>query len=212
MPDLGRRDVAGLRIVAFTDNGLRTPTPATVATVEAAVTALGDAGAVIRREVPPGLDAAWRAWDAMIRADGWAWLQRLITAAGTPGMGSYATRDWLAPSVALSGAALTELLERADAIRAAFRRWTTDVDAIVCPVMPQAAIRHGESSAAWFGDTYSDVHNLTGLPGVVVRGGSTDEGLPIGVQLLAPLWREDLALAAARVVEAASGGWQRPPI
>ena len=78
--------------------------------------------------------------------------------------------------------------------------------------MPQPAIRHGESNAAWFGDTYSDVHNLTGWPAVVVRGGTSAAGLPIGVQLVARAWREDVALAAARVVEAASGGWQRPPI
>jgi amidase len=212
MPDLGRREVAGLRVVAFTDNGLRTPTPATVATVEAAISALSDAGAEIRREIPPNLWEAWRAWDALIRADGWAWLGRLIADAGTPGMGSYPSRGWLAPSAALPGPELTELLERADAIRAAFRRWMADVDAIVCPVMPQAAIRHGESTADWFGDTYSDVHNLTGLPAVVVRGGSTDDGLPIGVQLLARHWREDLAIAAARVVETASGGWRRPSI
>ncbi len=212
MPDLGRRDVAGMRVVAFADNGLRPPTPATAAAVEAAIDALADGGAAIRREVPPGLDEAWRAWDALIRADGWAWLQRLIAAAGTPGMGSYDSRGWLSPATALPGPELTALLERADAIRAAFRRWMADVDAIVCPAMPQAAIRHGESNDAWFGDTYSDVHNLTGLPAVVVRGGSTDEGLPIGVQLLGRPWREDLAIAAARVVEAASGGWRRPPI
>jgi amidase len=212
MPDLSRRDVHGLRVVAFTDNGLRSPTPATIATVEAAIDALAADGAVIRREVPPGLGDVWRAWDAMIRADGWAWLQRLITAAGTPGMGSYDTRGWLTPSTALSGADLTELIERVDRVRSAFRRWMADVDVIVCPVMPQAAIRHGESNADWFGDTYSDVHNLTGLPAAVVRGGSTDDGLPIGVQLVAPPWREDLAIAAAHVVEATSGGWQHPPI
>jgi len=58
----------------------------------------------------------------------------------------------------------------------------------------------------------SDVHNLTGFPAVVVRGGSSPEGLPIGVQLVAPPWREDVALAAARIVEAASGGWQPPAL
>ena len=63
--------------------------------------------------------------------------------------------------------------------------------------MPQPAIRHGESSEPWFADTYSDVHNLTGWPSVVVRGGwsSDDPPLPIGVQLVARPWREDVALA-----------------
>ena len=61
--------------------------------------------------------------------------------------------------------------------------------------MPQPAIRHGESNAAWFGDTYSDVHNLTGWPAAVVRGGTSPDGLPIGVQLVAQPWREDVALA-----------------
>ena len=212
MPDLGRRDVRGLRVVAFTDNGLRTPTPETAATVEAAIEALAADGATVRREMPPGLGEAWRAWDAMIRVDGWAWLRRLISAAGTPGMGSYDTRGWLGSARELPGADLTALLDRVDAIRAAFGRWMADVDVIVCPAMPQPAIRHGESNASWFGDTYSDVHNLTGCPAVVVRGGASDQGLPIGVQLVAPLWREDLALAAARVVEAASGGWRRPSL
>jgi amidase len=91
-------------------------------------------------------------------------------------------------------------------------RWIQGVDLIVCPAMPQPAIRHGESSAAWFGDTYSDVHNLTGWPAVVVRSGTSPEGLPIGVQLVAPPWREDIALAGARVVEASSGGWQAPDL
>jgi amidase len=212
MPDLGRRDVAGLRVVAFTDNGIRTPTSATIEAVEAAAAALAAGGAGVERVVPPLLADAWAAWDGLIRADGWAWLGRLIADAGTPGMGSYGSRGWLTPSRPLDAAALTALVERADDIRAGFLRWMADVDLIVCPAMPQPAIRHGESTADWFGDTYSDVHNLTGLPAVVVRGGTSPEGLPIGVQLVAPPWREDLAIAGARVVEAASGGWRPPPL
>ena len=199
-----------LRVVTFSDNGIRTPTPETVAAVEAAARALAAAGARVEQQVPPGLDEAWEAWDGLIKADGFAWLRRLIEAAGTAGWGSYATREWISPGEPLPGDKLTALIERADAIRARLLRWVEEVDLIVCPAMPQPAIRHGESSASWFGDTYSDVHNLTGWPAVVVRGGTSPGGLPIGVQLIAPPWREDLALAGARVVEVASGGWQAP--
>jgi amidase len=204
--------VGGLRVVAFSDNGIRTPTSETIVAAQNAARALAAAGAQVRDEVPPGLPEAWSAWDALIRADGFAWLHRLIEASGTEGWGSYATRDWISPGPALPGDELTALVERADAIRGRLLCWIQDVDLIVCPAMPQPAIRHGESSAPWFGDTYSDVHNLTGWPAVVVRGGTSAEGLPIGVQLIAPPWREDVALAGARIVEAASGGWQAPEL
>ena len=205
-------EIASLRVVAFTNNGIQTPTAETVLAVEAAVQAIADARAKVSREVPPGLDDAWAAWDGMIRADGFAWLHRLIEAAGTPGWGSYATRDWITPGDPLPGDRLTALIERADAIRAGLLRWVQDVDLIVCPVAPHPAILHGQSSDPRFNDTYSDVHNLTGWPAAVVRGGSSAEGLPIGVQLIAQPWREDIALAGARVVEAASGGWQKPSL
>jgi amidase len=189
-----------------------------VATVQAAAAAVGATGADLRWDVPPGLAEAWDAWDGFIRADGYAWLRRLINGAGTPGWGSYPAHGWIEPEPATSGDAMTALVERADAARSRLLRWFQDADLIVCPAMPQPAIRHGESTADWFGDTYSDVHNLTGWPAVVVRGGTAPGGpkaplgLPIGVQVIARPWREDVALAAARVVEAASGGWQRPPI
>ena len=35
--------------------------------------------------------------------------------------------------------------------------------------------------------------------------GKTPEGLPVGLQVLAPQWREDVALLVARAYEVASG-------
>jgi amidase len=201
-----------LRVVTFGDNGLRKPTAETTAAVKAAADALEDMGADVDERVPPGLSEAVAAWDGIVRADGFAWLQRLITDAGTPGFGSYETRDWVVRTPPLPGDELSALVERADAIRARLLAWLRGIDLIVCPAMPLPAIRHGESSTEWFGDTYSDVHNLTGWPAAVVRGGTSPEGLPIGVQVVAPPWREDLVLAGARVIEEASGGWRRPPI
>jgi amidase len=51
-------------------------------------------------------------------------------------------------------------------------------------------------------------HNLTGWPAAVVRCGETSEGLPIGVQIAAAPWREDIALAIALRLEQEFGGWQ----
>ena len=205
-------DVPSLRVVAFTDNRIRTPTPETIRAVEGAAASLEAAGARVQWLVPPGLDDAWSTWDRLIRDDGHAWLRRLINGAGTEGWGSYETRGWIDPHPPVTGDTLSALLEHADEVRSRLLRWFQVADAIVCPAMPQPAIRHGESNEAWFGDTYSDVHNLTGWPAVVVRGGTSDDGLPIGVQLVARPWREDVALAAARVVESASGGWQPPSL
>nr|CRL76295.1 amidase [Mycolicibacterium komanii] len=54
-------------------------------------------------------------------------------------------------------------------------------------------------------------HNLTGWPAVVVRCGTSDEGLPIGVQIAARPWEDATALAVAARLEAALGGWRPPP-
>lgn len=58
---------------------------------------------------------------------------------------------------------------------------------------------------------YTAPYSLTGYPCVVVRAGSSADGLPIGVQLVARPWREEVALALAKRLETAVGGW-RPPL
>jgi amidase len=45
-----------------------------------------------------------------------------------------------------------------------------------------------------------------------VRAGTSASGLPIGVQVVAPPWREDVSLALARVVEAGLGPFSEPAI
>jgi len=45
-----------------------------------------------------------------------------------------------------------------------------------------------------------------------VRAGTSSGGLPIGVQVIAAPWREDLVLAALSRIEAALGGWKRTPL
>jgi amidase len=87
-------------------------------------------------------------------------------------------------------------------------------DVILCPVDPYPAWPHGFTAQEGFppeGVTaYTKPFSMAGWPSVVVRAGSTVEGLPIGVQVVAGPWREDLALVVAQAIEAALGGWQQP--
>ena len=59
---------------------------------------------------------------------------------------------------------------------------------------------------------YTMIYNTTGWPSAVVRAGTSPDGLPIGIQMIAQPWNEHVSLAAASYLEAKTGGWQKPPI
>ena len=149
--------------------------------------------------------------DQLLLADGGAWVLRLLRGAGTDGWGSL---GGLAPPSKLAVEELTLAIERLDQIRSRLLGYLHDVDVIVCPVQPGPATPHGTTNTPEFfrGDSYSNVFNLTGWPAASVPGARSPEGLPIGVQVVAGPWREDLVLAAAKIVEPALGGYRRPPI
>ena len=89
-----------------------------------------------------------------------------------------------------------------------------DYDVILCPACPSTAPPHGSTFDEDIrkGFSYTGTYNLTGWPGAVIRAGTSSEGLPIGIQIVSRPWREDVALAVARFLESALGGWQPPPL
>lgn len=58
--------------------------------------------------------------------------------------------------------------------------------------------------------SYSQTCNAFDLPSVVVPGGRSLEGLPIGVQIIGRPFAEEMVLDAAAIIEEALGGWQMP--
>jgi amidase len=94
---------------------------------------------------------------------------------------------------------------RLDQFRAGMFRFMQNFDAILSPVSAISALRHGTSieDSNFRGFSYTMTHNLTGWPAAVVRYGGTT--LPIGVQIAAHPWREDIALAIATHLETAWG-------
>jgi amidase len=110
----------------------------------------------------------------------------------------------------LPGGEAVRLLADWDVFRTRMLAFMESVDIVVCPTAPGPAALHGEDVETLF--HYTLPFSLTGQPCVVVPSGRSGEGLPIGVQVVGRLWREDVAIAAARRIEATIGGWRRPPI
>jgi amidase len=109
----------------------------------------------------------------------------------------------------LPGGESVRLLADWDAFRTRMLAFMDSFDLVVCPTSPGPADVHGQGVETLF--HYTLPFSLTGQPCVVVPSGRSRGGLPIGVQIVATVWREDAAIAAARWIETTLGGWRRPP-
>lgn len=201
----------GLRVAMHTDNGIMTPTPEIMATVRQAGAALAEAGLVVVEDRPAVLSDAMQLANDLSGSDGRAWVRRLLAQAGTTDIHPWLQRR-LEEARAVDVAEFTALLEQVDTYRSAMLTFLQDYDLILCPVCAFPAPPHGTTMHEDMrrGFSYTGAYNLTGWPGAVVRGGTSPAGLPIGVQVVARPWREDVALAVAQCLETALGGWQAP--
>jgi aspartyl-tRNA(Asn)/glutamyl-tRNA(Gln) amidotransferase subunit A len=86
-----------------------------------------------------------------------------------------------------------------------FEKAFTNCDAIVSATSPMVAFPIGAKTddplAMYLCDVLTLGGNLAGLPGVSLPCG-TSEGLPVGLQVLAPQWGDAAALRVARAYEA----------
>jgi amidase len=108
----------------------------------------------------------------------------------------------------------------ADQLRRFFREW----DVLLCPVMPTPAFLHDHSEinarrisidgkeipytdqSMWIGTA-----TLTGLPATAMPIGRSEEGLPIGMQIIGPYLEDRTTIAFAELLEREFGGFVAPP-
>jgi aspartyl-tRNA(Asn)/glutamyl-tRNA(Gln) amidotransferase subunit A len=89
-----------------------------------------------------------------------------------------------------------------------FRRY----DALLCPVTPFPATKHGLNDLVVDGKTVSPFHvqsatapfSLTGMPALSMRFGTSQKGLPIGVQIVSSWLAESTVLKVASLLEETS--------
>lgn len=105
-----------------------------------------------------------------------------------------------------------EAEQAAERLRDGFAGYFARYDILLTPVQPIPAQKHGVSQFTINGQTVDATYlqgstvplNLTGLPGMSIRFGTSHDGMPIGVQLVASWLAEATLLQAAALLEGVS--------
>ena len=114
---------------------------------------------------------------------------------------------------ALAARTPERLTKRALAAGKALAREVEDVigDGVLLTRPTRASRPHGRTVGRPWVITPTAVFNLLGLPATQVPLGLNSAGLPLGVQVVAGMDRDHVAIAVALELERAFGGWVPPP-
>jgi len=216
------RTVASLRetrVGYFEDDGRTPVTAETRRAIQRSVQVLRDAGFVVEPFRPEGLEEARQLWRVLF-VDGAAMLLRQAYQGRETDMYSVVREiiEFSNEDPPLTAARIFDTLFRRDILRARFLDQMERFPILLCPVNAVPAFRHGERSWTVEGhkveyldaSCYSQWFNLLGNPAAVVPMERSDDGLPIGVQIVGRPWEEERVLAVAALLEKA-GGWTAPP-
>ena len=206
-------DLSTLRIAWYADNGIVSPHEDIQRVVTEAAGLLQQRGLNLTAQLLPGTRDLVNLTTQLREATNAGFILRLLeryrTVQHGPELDGYLTERGIANANHLDPA----LLEQVDAARSRALGFFKNFDAILCPASFAIARPHRASHADSFDDWgYIQIHNLLGWPGASVRAGTSAGGLPVGVQLIAAPWREDIALALAQEVEGLTGGFQPPDL
>ena len=217
----GKDELKKLRIGYFEDDGRTPVTGETHAAVRTAAEALRRVGFRVEPFRPVGLETARQLWWKFFGIAG-GMLLGPMTKAHEADLSPILKQffSWVAAEPSHTGQTLLDTWIQRDAVRMQVFAQMLESPILLCPVASVPAFKHGERSWKIDGQTvqyldawsYCEWFNLLGTPAVVVPVGRSAEGLPIGVQIVARPWEEELVLAVAAAVEKECGGWREPPI
>ncbi len=99
-------------------------------------------------------------------------------------------------------------------IKQDFDKAWSDVDVVLTPTTPSPAFGFGEKAgdpiAMYLEDIFTVTVNMAGLPGISVPAGLSNEGTPMGLQLIGKPFDEGTLFRSAQVIESAAGRFTIP--
>lgn len=203
----------------FEDDGRTPVTAETRVAVRQAVQLLEQAGFRVKPFRPEGLEEARQLWWKFFGTAGAMLLGPMMR--GHEDELSSALKQylrWTAQEPAHSGESLLQTWLDRDLIRQKIFRQMDEFPVLLCPAAAIPAFKHGERTWSIDGKTveyldawsYTEWFNLLGTPAVVLPMLQSNDGLPIGVQISARPWQEEIVLTIARELEAQRGEWRHP--
>ena len=144
-----------------------------------------------------------------VEADG---LDEMYAATRGQGFGAEVQRRVLIGTYVLSAGYYDAYYIKAQKIRRLIQQDFTNVykqvDLLLTPATPSAAFpvnqKQTDPITAYLNDVFTVPASLAGVPAVSVPSGLSAEGLPLGLQLIAPSFQEEKLIKAARVLEKAA--------
>jgi amidase len=231
LPPARHERLADFRVLVVEDHPLIPTGSAVLAGVNRVADALTEAGARVERHTPllPDLVEAGTAYMqflfsgsvARFPVDAYEQLQiqaaalsaddQSVDAARLRAM-VFSHRDWI------------ELTNRRELHRHAWRQLFAEFDAVACPITPTPAFPHDHNPDVLerrididgVGYPYFDqlvwagLATMPGLPATAIPTGRSTEGLPVGVQLIGPMFEDRTPLRLAELLEQEIGGFQAP--
>jgi aspartyl-tRNA(Asn)/glutamyl-tRNA(Gln) amidotransferase subunit A len=234
--DLNGPGVSGLRIGVPKEYFIEGLDPEVESAVRSAIDALRELGATIQEISLPHTDLALPVYYLIAPAEASANLARYDGVRYGPrrGPGEYpedyfvtrgelfgaeVKRRIMLGTYALSAGYYDAYYGQAQKVRtlikADFETAFDEVDLIACPVAPTTAFgigAHGDDPLSMYlEDVFTLPANLAGIPGLSFPVGFDTNGLPIGMQFMAPHLGEPQLFSAAHAYQAATSWHTRPP-
>ncbi len=230
------KPVRGLRVGVLRGVSEQGNDPAVNSAFEAAITQLKEQGAELVEVELPHLEhavatyylvATAEASSNLARFDGMRYGLRVdgkdltgtYGATRTAGFGKEVKRRIMLGTYALSAGYYEAFYLKAQKLRTLiaqdYARAFERCDVIATPTAPTPAFKLGEKVddplAMYLADIYTLPPSLAGIPALATPAGFTAEGLPMGLQLAAPVFEEGRLIALAHALEEATGFVKRAP-
>ena len=214
--DPAKVDLKKLKVAFFPTNGVTDTDDDTKNTIKMAAKWMQEIAMSVKEDLPKEILAdLYEARTKLTGADAWQFYKRLADKWGTHNFSPSVT-ERMKTMKPLTSAETVEAWEMADLSKSRMLQWMTSYDVLLCPVAGKPAEvidRERPPAPGAMNWSYTGAFNSTGWPVVVVRCGTASDGkLPIGVQVVAAPWREDICLAVASYLESKSGGWKKPSV